>query len=114
MNRPFDPPPPARFARRFALALFALLVPAAVRAAQPWADERLPVREGLLMWLDASRQPVEAANGAPVAIWSDGSGNRRHALQVNRDARPVVVRPGDGTDGPAAVRFDGADDCLLI
>src|SRR5690349_2000056 len=32
----------------------------AARVAEPWADPKLDVRDGLRMWLDASRQPAAA------------------------------------------------------
>jgi hypothetical protein len=36
---------------------------AAVRAAEPWADPKLPVTRGLTLWLDATRLTAE---GKPV------------------------------------------------
>ncbi|MBM4003969.1 MAG: hypothetical protein FJ295_11900 [Planctomycetes bacterium] len=57
-------------------------------ATEPWIDRRLPVSEGLELWLDASTIPAAAAaNGhvvpppnpgsrlaPPIAVWHDGSG----------------------------------------
>jgi putative heme-binding domain-containing protein len=105
-----------RFTIRLVTCLTLLIATAPARAAEPWADERMPVKDGLMLWLDASHQPTAARDGAAVAIWADGSGNRRHALQPAKDARPVYVRPeaGDADNSPAALGFDGADDCLLI
>src|SRR4051794_20591116 len=38
------------------LPILLLVVPGVVGAAEPWADPRLEVRDGLAVWIDASRQ----------------------------------------------------------
>src|SRR5207247_2368447 len=53
-------------------------------APEPWTDGRLTVKDGLEVWLDASRQnaarlakQLPALNdGRPLDIWFDGSGNQ--------------------------------------
>src|SRR5437867_12008534 len=53
---------------------------------EPWADPDLPKAEGLVLWLDAARQPAAwKAHGKPVLgdgaaldVWYDGSGNGFH------------------------------------
>jgi putative heme-binding domain-containing protein len=87
-------------------------------AVEPWTDERLPVpvRAGLVLWLDASRQDRAAAAhglpavapGGPLGAWFDGSGRGAHLVQRSRDAWPRLVAAG----GRAAVHFDGQDDYL--
>jgi putative heme-binding domain-containing protein len=89
-----------------------------VRAIEPWADRSLPVTDGLILWLDASRQ--EGARhaigtqplfpGGPVDIWYDGSGLGQRVIQRIRPARPTFLP----TRGKAVVRFDGQDDCLEL
>jgi putative heme-binding domain-containing protein len=85
-------------------------------ALEPWADAKLPTTEGLLLWLDAARQPAAwKANGKPALldralfdVWYDGSGNSLHLVQRMQDAQPRFVTAG----ARAVVRFDGKDDHL--
>lgn len=62
-------------------------------------QDPLPVREGLELWLDASR----LAAGRPVEVWPDASGRGRDLAQPAREKRPLSVR----VDGRPVVRFDG-------
>ncbi|HEX7901002.1 MAG TPA: ThuA domain-containing protein [Planctomycetota bacterium] len=62
----------------------------------------LPVRDGLELWLDASRLKADA----PVEAWPDASGRGRHAVAPDEAARPVRAAGG--------VRFDGARQHLLV
>src|SRR5688572_15405146 len=85
-------------------------------APEPWADPSLPVKEGLSLWLDASRQPAAwqvharppLASGNDLDVFYDGSGNRRHFFQSFRAAQPKFV----GGEKAAALRFDGENDHL--
>ena len=87
-----------------------------LRGAEPWADDQLPVRDGLELWFDASRQisardaeqlpPLGAAS--PVDYLFDGSGNRQHLAQRLADFRPRFLQQA----GVAFLRFDGKDDFL--
>jgi len=52
---------------------------AAAHEIEAWADARLPVRDGLVLWIDASRQaaasglrrePPQAAQGTSLTRWS--------------------------------------------
>jgi hypothetical protein len=91
---------------------------------EPWSDPGLPVRDGLVLWLDATRQPEACAatdrpapvDGAQLGVWYDGSGARRDLVQRERGAQPRFMRVGAGTGGGAPagalVRFDGVDDVL--
>jgi putative heme-binding domain-containing protein len=88
------------------------------RAVEPWVDPKLPVTDGLELWLDASRinaasksikEPIVAANGK-LAVWPDGSGKARHLRQVTDSARPSLVPAGESS----IVRFDGEDDHLRL
>ncbi|MDB5312940.1 MAG: hypothetical protein JWO38_7142 [Gemmataceae bacterium] len=90
----------------------------AARAVEPWADQKLPVTDGLELWLDAARidaaakatkEKAVAADGK-LAAWFDGSGKARHLRQPAEAARPGVVRVGE----VAVVRFDGEDDHLRL
>ncbi|HVL11808.1 MAG TPA: hypothetical protein VM529_04555, partial [Gemmata sp.] len=98
------------------LVLAFVLVPAA-RAVEPWADPKLPVKDGLELWLDAGR--IDATSkaakeklpvGGKLAAWFDGSGKGRHVRQAAEGARPTVMKVGDA----AVVRFDGEDDHFRI
>src|SRR5262249_12418287 len=100
------------------VALLALLVPGVIgsRAAEPWADARLPVKDGLELWLDAGRLNAarqaqgQAAlkTGETVAVWPDASKLGRHVRQDPKTAQPRLVRIGEDW----LVRFDGDDDHL--
>jgi len=84
-------------------------------AIERWADPKLPVREGLELWFDASRENAAregrrplVANGGPLDQWHDASGLKRHVRQPVSPARPRLIRESGG----AVVRFDGNDDFL--
>ena len=96
------------------LFLALAFAPAALADIEPWADAKLPVRDGLDLWLDASRQPaardarkMPTAGGA-LDVWLDGSGHGRNVAQRVADAQPRWQQ----TAGGAFVRFDGKDDWL--
>lgn len=96
------------------LLAFAQTRPAS--AIEPWADDKLPVTNGLELWLDASRQnnarsalKLSALSENTAAdTWFDSSGLGRHVTQRINDSRPrfhAVVNS-------ASFRFDGKDDFL--
>lgn len=87
-----------------------LAIVSSAAAIEPWADPKLPVRDGLAVWLDASRlEAARAALNLPVgdtvkiALWPDGSGQARHARQDLRPRQPDLEVSAAGT----TVRFDG-------
>ena len=90
------------------------LAHAALADIEPWAETKLPVRDGLELWLDASRQPAARdarkmpAPGGALDVWLDGSGRGRNVVQRVADAQPRWQQ----TAGGAFVRFDGKDDWL--
>jgi hypothetical protein len=62
-----------------------------------WADPRLPVKDGLELWLDASRENEareayymnRLADGQAMDLWHDSSGKARHLAQWTSAFRPV-------------------------
>src|SRR5579875_1989610 len=100
----------------FVIAVVSLAPSAETRTAEPWADSRLTVTNGLELWLDADR--LNAARlaqgqaalkaGAAVEIWPDASGLGRHVRQETKAAQPRLIRVGED----CLVRFDGNDDHL--
>ena len=80
-------------------------------AVETWADRRLAVTRGLVVWLDATRLPearkaaglAPLAEGDPVDLWPDGSGGKRHVTKKRAEARPRYRPTGEFR----AVRFDG-------
>src|SRR5207247_6701803 len=87
------------------------------RGVEPWADSRLTITNGTMLWLDVSRQ--HAARGAaglpPLQSWNDapdllldGSGDRRDVAQPVLTARPRFRQEFNG----AMLSFDGQDDFL--
>src|SRR5688572_16927747 len=97
------------------MILIALSIARAV-AVEPWADSQLAVTNGVVLWLDASREPAarEArklappVNGRPIDFWHDASGRARHLNQRILDARPQWRR----LSGSGLVHFDGQNDFL--
>ncbi len=83
-----------------------------------WSDERLEVRDGLRLWLDASRlnaarqqqglPPLES--GAAVETWYDASRPGRAVTQIAEQGRPKLVQVGKSW----VLRFDGEDDCFRL
>jgi putative heme-binding domain-containing protein len=103
---------PVHLAAALLLAALSLLLacPSSSSATEPWADERLPVRDGLTLWLDAARATGSdslLADG-PLSQWRDASGAGRHLLQSDAQAQPALLKVGES----AVVRFDGVDDHL--
>ncbi|MGB7158297.1 MAG: hypothetical protein WBD40_09545, partial [Tepidisphaeraceae bacterium] len=100
--------------KHLASVILFLLTTITARAAEiePWADPAMSVKDGVALWLDATRQSAAAkANGKQLTdgdaleTWYDGSGHRRDLTQPVDGARPHFT--------PAAVTFDGKDDHLL-
>src|SRR4051794_28385176 len=95
--------------------LIALLASPAC-AAEKWADPSLKTRNGLILWLDAGRQPAgwpahgkpSPASNALVDVLYDASGQGLHLTQRVRDSQPRLVHAGE----QAVIRFDGKDDYL--
>lgn len=101
--------------RTLAVLGLGLLLHSMSPAAEPWADPKLPVTNGLELWLDATRidtaakvNKITIPTDGKLAIWRDGSGKGRHLRQPLAAARPVLVRTG----GAPVVRFDGDTDFL--
>jgi hypothetical protein len=65
-------------------------------------------RTGLAAWFRADQGVV--LSGTQVSVWTDRSGNNRHAVQPVGAYQPLLVRNAVG--GHPAVRFDGQDDVL--
>jgi len=98
------------------LVLCALLLPCGGRAAEPWTDDRLPVQEGVEMWLDASAQAAARrslqwpapAPGGSVDFLLDGSGRARHLAAPAPGARPRFRQESQA----AFLSFDGRANAL--
>ena len=95
---------------------FVLAAVALGQTPEPWSDAKMPIREGLVVWLDASVQQkawgehgqpgLPIVDGRPLDVWFDGSGHKRHFVQRQSTAQPVFRV----FEGHALVRFDGLDD----
>jgi putative heme-binding domain-containing protein len=102
----------------FALSLAATTALAVPAPVERWADSRLPIHGGLVLWLDASRQSAgrqsmamgAVPQGGSLGVFLDGSGHGRHMVQRWGDAQPKLVSAGR----LAVVRFDGRDDHLAF
>jgi putative heme-binding domain-containing protein len=98
-----------------ALALV-LITSAQAMAAEPWADQRLDVRNGLIAWFDSSvqnaartlRNEPALADGDQLAAWYDSSGHGRHLRSADAASQPTFRLAGS----QAFVRFDGQADFL--
>src|SRR5688572_7091460 len=87
------------------LILLASLFPS---QAIPSGDDRLKVRQGLELWLDAHRIDSKSGSLEPVSNWQDLSGRRHDLEQSKTDFQPRRILASDGL----YVRFDGVDDFL--
>ncbi len=80
------------------------------------ADDDVPVRGGLELWLDATRINTlressgqgTLESGDAIDVWEDASGRGRHLVQSNENSRPKLMAVGSAW----FVRFDGQDDHL--
>jgi putative heme-binding domain-containing protein len=96
----------------FRIAIVAFLVSTLMEAAEP------PVKEGLVLWLDASAQgPARQAAALPpirhlqpIDLLLDSSGLSRHAVQLSADRRPQFTSDSE----VAYLLFDGKDDFLAV
>ena len=99
-----------------ALAL-AFTLTASAPAVEPWADPKLPVTDGLELWLEprgstprrrrtrpASRRTASSRSGSTAPGRAGTSGSR------SRPRSPTLMKVGDA----AIVRFDGDDDHLRL
>jgi putative heme-binding domain-containing protein len=100
-----------------AALLFALAALHSARAVEPWADAKLPVTDGLELWLDAGRlEPgvpktkLIAMRDDKLIIWADASGKKRNLKQSTEAAQPTVVKVGEAK----VVRFDGVANHMRI
>jgi len=100
-------------------ALVALcLISSVAPAAEPWADQRLKVVDGLQLWLDAHKQDAgramqklpALAHLQPIDLWLDASGQARHLTQKEARRRPLF----HSAENHVAVRFDGRQQCLQL
>ena len=79
-----------------------LMATAPLAAVEPWADPDLPAKEGLLLWLDAIRQPAAwqaytkpaLHYGAALDVWFDASGAGRHLVQRFQQSQPRYFQAG--------------------
>src|SRR6185369_11277500 len=85
-------------------------------AIEPWADEKLPVKDALELWLSAAQEnraraagnpPASISPGGQLDVWHDATGKKHHVRQPAETSRPRLFQ----VPSPA-VRFDGNDDFL--
>lgn len=74
------------------------------------AQDNLPNREGLLLWLDANQSFKSLESGKPVGEFSDSSGNGRSFLQSDVQKQPKAIFLADRW----FLRFDGDNDHLRL
>lgn len=91
-------------------ALWSAATTNSARAAEPWADSRLSVQDGLELWLDGAHatgdKPI--TDNAKVTEWLDASGKGRTLKQKDAKVQPTLLK----VDDIGVVRFDGNDDHL--
>ena len=83
----------------------------AAAAADFVAEDELPVRRGLVAQLDASAL-VGHADGVPVFVWPDSSGNGNAGVPAGAGGTPTYQ--GAAIGGRPAVRFDGVDNNMVL
>jgi putative heme-binding domain-containing protein len=100
------------------VAALALTAIGNLSAVERWADESLPVTDGLELWLDASRQNAARRSlGKPalrneqkLEVCNDASGRGSHLVARDQPSRPTIVL----LEGHRAVRFDGSQQYLSL
>jgi putative heme-binding domain-containing protein len=100
------------------LTAFILLVSGIVMTSAVAQPAQLPVRDGLILWLDAAAQPAARTNASlpplthsqPIDFLLDASGSGRHVAQTTPERRPVFISHG----ATAYLKFDGQDDFLAV
>lgn len=102
-------------------AVLLISLPSLARAeVARWADMTIPVKEGLELWLDASRENEareahymnRLADGQRMEFWHDSSGHSRHLTQWSDAARPSWkggIVNFDGDDYLAALLTPGLE-----
>src|SRR6185295_4866716 len=93
------------------LPVATLLFALSAAAIEPWADEKLPVKDGLELWLSAAQENRARTTmippSGPLDIGHEASGRKHHVRQPAESLRPKFFP----LPYPA-VRFDGAGDFL--
>ena len=84
-------------AARAVLMVAAIGLPQIANASEPWVDARMPVTQGLVVWLDAETlnearhaaalEPLQ--EGDPLDVWSNGADARHSFVQPSDDAQPT-------------------------
>src|SRR4051812_38633750 len=94
------------------LTALVFLMSTSAYAVEPWADPKLPVRDGLELWLDATRATGDQSAPADSKLnkWRDASGKKRDLTPPDASAQPSLLKIG----AAAIVRFDGIDDHLRV
>lgn len=105
------------YRRSLAVVALALCLASHAAAAERWAGPALTPPAGLVLWLDAARQPAAwqahgrpLPDGARLDVWYDASGQGLNLVQRVQSAQPRFHRSGE----QAVVRFDGQDDALAL
>jgi hypothetical protein len=106
---------------RIFIVVSVLMLGSSSQGTEAWADKKMPVSDGLEIWLDASKEMAaraylgndtdypERVAGLSLDIWHDASGNKRDLHQPLAASRPLFSQTSAG----AAVRFDGTNDFLF-
>jgi len=84
-----------------------LLLPSVHAELARWSDPALPVKDGVELWLDGSRENEareahymnRLSDGARAEVWHDSSGLDRHLVQWSDEARPTWNTCAFGFDG---------------
>ena len=103
--------------RLIILLSFTLLLAPCFAAVEPWADPALPVKDGIVLWLDASREQAARehhklppiASGMGLDTWHDASGFARDAVQPIQAHRPRFAIMGTN----AMLMFNGESHFLF-
>jgi glucose/arabinose dehydrogenase len=100
--------PGTPFRRSAAVSAAFVAFVSSLQSAEPWADPKLPIRDGLVVWLDASRITMSNPSvkaGDALDHWPDASGNKVDLRQNDARLRPTLRQLGDWH----AARFNGSD-----
>ncbi|PKP39047.1 MAG: hypothetical protein CVT98_03560, partial [Bacteroidetes bacterium HGW-Bacteroidetes-15] len=97
---------------RKAIAFIALLLFSTVFSIAQSGPAGIGTSSNNVLWLRADQGTSTIVNGDPVSAWNDITSNANNAAQGIGANQPLFI--SSGINGFPTIRFDGADDYLVV